>query len=154
MRRQYAKHNDMLKAEALGAAQSIEIALGASSVRNVKDASRMKHNITDDLELLITAMARHQAHDHQCSLAAATRQIRSFVAEAREEYCAAGAPYGDDDQGFCRRLTELFVAAHPRDVSTYTECREVVLAPLGESLPRPILSSPNRIHIHCAIKIT
>jgi hypothetical protein len=74
----------MLKAEALGAAQSIEIALGASSVRNVKDALRMKHNITDDPELLIAAVARQVAHHHQCSLAAATRQIRSLSAEARE----------------------------------------------------------------------
>ena len=56
--------------------------------------------MTDDLELLIAAMARH----HQCSLATATRQIRRLVAEAREEYCAAGASYGNDDQGFCRWL--------------------------------------------------
>jgi len=49
-------------------------------------------------------MARQVAHHHQCSLAAATRQIRSLVAEAREEYRVAGAPYGDDDQGFCRWL--------------------------------------------------
>jgi hypothetical protein len=59
--------------------------------------------VTDDLELLIAEMARHQAH-HQCSLAEATRQIRALVAEAREEYRAAGAPYGDDDHGFCRWL--------------------------------------------------
>jgi len=32
--------------------------------------------VTDDLERLITAMARHQAHHHQCSLAAARCQIR------------------------------------------------------------------------------
>lgn len=60
--------------------------------------------MTDDLELLIAALARHQAHRHQCTLAEATRQIRRLVAEAREEYRAAGAPYGDDDQGFCRWL--------------------------------------------------
>jgi hypothetical protein len=48
--------------------------------------------VTDDLELLIAAMARHQAH----------HQIRGLVTEAREDYRAAGAPYGDDDQGFCR----------------------------------------------------
>lgn len=60
--------------------------------------------MTDDLEHLIEAMARHQAHHHRCSLAAATRQIRALVAEAREEYRAAGAPYGDDDPGFCRWL--------------------------------------------------
>ena len=60
--------------------------------------------MTDDLELLIAAMASHQAHHHQCSLAAATRQIRDLVAAARAEYRAAGAPYGDDDQGFCRWL--------------------------------------------------
>jgi hypothetical protein len=60
--------------------------------------------VTDDLELLIAAMAREVAHHHHCSLAAARRQIRSLVAEAREEYRAAGAPYGDDDQGFCRWL--------------------------------------------------
>ena len=60
--------------------------------------------MTDDLELLIAAMAREVAHHHHCSLAAARRQIRSLVAEAREEYRAAGAPYGDDDQGFCRWL--------------------------------------------------
>jgi hypothetical protein len=63
-----------------------------------------EHSVTDDLELLITAMARHQAHHHQCSLATATRQIRSRSAQAREEYRAAGTPYGDDDddQGLCR----------------------------------------------------
>lgn len=60
--------------------------------------------MTDDLELLIAAMARHQAHHHHCSLAAATRQIRDLVAEARAEYRAAGAPYGDNNQGFCRWL--------------------------------------------------
>jgi hypothetical protein len=37
-------------------------------------------------------------------LAEATRQIRTLVAEAREEYRVAGAPYGDDDHGFCRWL--------------------------------------------------
>lgn len=60
--------------------------------------------MTDDLEVLIAAMARHQAHRQQCSLAAATRQIRRMVAQAREEYRAAGAPYGDDEHGFCRWL--------------------------------------------------
>ena len=68
-----------------------------------------EHSVTDDLELLIEAMAREVAHHHQCSLAAATRQIRGLSAEAREEYRAARAPNGEDDQGFCRwRL------AHPR----------------------------------------
>jgi hypothetical protein len=60
--------------------------------------------VTHDLELLIAAMAREAAHRHQCSLAAATRQIRDLVVEARAEYRASGAPYGDDDQGFCRWL--------------------------------------------------
>ena len=60
--------------------------------------------MTDDLELLITAMARYQAHYHHCSLATATRQIRALVAEARAEYRAAGAPDGDDERGFCRWL--------------------------------------------------
>ncbi len=60
--------------------------------------------MSDDLELLIGEMARHQAHRHQCSLAEATRQIRSLVAEARQEYRAIGAPYGDDDRGFCHWL--------------------------------------------------
>ena len=63
-----------------------------------------EHIVSDDLELLIAEMARHQAHHHQCSLAEATRQIRSLVAQAHEEYRAAGAPYGDDDHGFCRWL--------------------------------------------------
>jgi len=63
-----------------------------------------EHRVTDDLELLIAAMERHQAHHHQCSLAAARCQIRSLSAEAREEYRAAGAPYGDDNRGFCRWL--------------------------------------------------
>jgi hypothetical protein len=56
------------------------------------------------LNLLIAEMARYQAHHHTCSLAEATRQIRALVAEAREEYRARGAPYGDDNQGFCRWL--------------------------------------------------
>jgi hypothetical protein len=60
--------------------------------------------VTDDLELLISEMARHQASHRQCSLTVATRQIRTLVAEAREEYRAAGAHYGDDDRGFCRWL--------------------------------------------------
>jgi len=60
--------------------------------------------VTNDLELLIAEMARHQADHHKCSLAEVTLQIRALVAEAREEYRAAGAPYGDDDQGFCRWL--------------------------------------------------
>jgi hypothetical protein len=62
----------------------------------------LEHTVTDDLELLIAEMAREKAHHHQCSLAEATRQIRALLAQAREEYCAAGAPYGDDDHGFCR----------------------------------------------------
>jgi hypothetical protein len=44
-----------------------------------------EYSVTDDLELLIAAMAREVAHRHHCSLAAATRQIRDLVAEAREE---------------------------------------------------------------------
>jgi len=77
--------------------------------RRVRPLSRRslrptEHSVADDLELLIAAMARHQAHHHHCSLATATRQIRGLVAEAREEYRAAGARYGDDDHGFCRWL--------------------------------------------------
>ena len=64
----------------------------------------MEQSVTDDLEILIAEMARHQAHHHHCSLAEATRQIRTLVAEAREEYRAAGVPYGDHDRGFCRWL--------------------------------------------------
>ncbi len=60
--------------------------------------------MTDDLELLIAVMARHQAHHHHCLLAAATRQIRDLVAETCAEYRAAGAPYSDDDRSFCRWL--------------------------------------------------
>jgi hypothetical protein len=63
-----------------------------------------EHHVTDDLECLLAAMAREAAHHHHCSLAAVTRQIRDLVAAARAEYRAAGAPYGDDDQGFCRWL--------------------------------------------------
>jgi hypothetical protein len=33
-----------------------------------------------------------------------TRQTLGPIAEAREEYRVAGAPYGDDDRGFCRWL--------------------------------------------------
>ena len=68
------------------------------------DAFAKRQGMTDDLELLIAEMARHQAHHHHCSLAVATRQIRALVAAAREEYRARGAPYGDDNQGFCRPL--------------------------------------------------
>jgi hypothetical protein len=67
-------------------------------------ASPAEHRMTDDLEILIAAMAREAAHHHQCSLATATRQIRGLVAQAREEYRAAISPYDDDDQGFCRWL--------------------------------------------------
>jgi hypothetical protein len=42
-----------------------------------------EHSETDDLELLIAGMAREAAHHHQCSLAAATRQIRCLVARSR-----------------------------------------------------------------------
>jgi len=35
----------------------------------------MEQCVTDDLEILIAEMARHQVHRYQCSLAAA-RQIR------------------------------------------------------------------------------
>jgi hypothetical protein len=58
--------------------------------------------MTDNLDLLITSMACHQAHYHQCSLAAATRQIRDLVAEARAEYHAAGVTDGNGVRGFCR----------------------------------------------------
>jgi hypothetical protein len=60
--------------------------------------------VTDDLELLIMVMAREAAHHHQCSLATATRHIRDLVVEAHAEYRVVGAPYGDNDQGFCRPL--------------------------------------------------
>ena len=76
----------------------------SAAVRTPLTTSFKEYRVTDDLELLIAAMARHQAHHHQCSLATATRQIRSLAAEARAEYRAAGAPYGDDDRGFCRWL--------------------------------------------------
>jgi hypothetical protein len=64
----------------------------------------MEQCVSDDLELLISEMAQHQAHYHHCSLVEATRQIRALVAAAREEYRAAGTPYGEDDHGFCRWL--------------------------------------------------
>jgi len=60
--------------------------------------------VTDDLEHLIVEMAREQAHHHHCSLAKATRQIRSLVAKVREEYRAASTLYGDDAHSFCRCL--------------------------------------------------
>jgi hypothetical protein len=63
----------------------------------------LEHSVTDNLEVLIAAMARHQTHRHQCSLAAATRQICSLVVEALEKYRGASAPC-DDDRGFCRWL--------------------------------------------------
>jgi len=68
------------------------------------DHSKGRHSKLRHYQILIAEMARHQAHHHQCSLAAATRQIRALVAEARAEYRAAGAAYGDDDHGFCRWL--------------------------------------------------
>ncbi len=87
--------------------------------------------MTDDLELLITAIARHQAHHHHCSLDTATRQIRSLIAEARAEYRAAGAPYGDDDRGFCRWLL-----ARPRLTPTaeHTTHPSLGTASLGTAL--------------------
>lgn len=72
----------------------------------------MEQSVTDDLELLIVEMA----HRHQCSLAVATRQIRALAAEAREEYRAAGAPYGDDAHGFCR-LAAHKTAPHAKCVA-------------------------------------
>jgi hypothetical protein len=39
-----------------------------------------EHDVIDDLELLIAALAREKAHHHHCSLAAATRQIRGLCA--------------------------------------------------------------------------
>ena len=76
----------------------------SAAVRTPLTTSFKEYRVNDDLERLIAAMARHQAHHQHRSLAAATRQIRDLVAEARAEYRAAGAPYGDDDQGFCRWL--------------------------------------------------
>jgi len=58
--------------------------------------------VTDELELLIAAMAREVAHHHRCSLATTRCQIHGLVARARGEYRAAEAPYGDDDRGLCR----------------------------------------------------
>jgi hypothetical protein len=58
--------------------------------------------VSDDRELLIAAMVRQVAHHHHCSLATVRCQIRGRSAEARAEYHDAGAPYGDDDRGFCR----------------------------------------------------
>jgi hypothetical protein len=48
--------------------------------------------VTEDRELLITAIARHQAHHHHCSLHTATCQIRNLVAKARAEHHCAGSP--------------------------------------------------------------
>jgi len=47
-----------------------------------------EQNLTDDLELLIAEMARHQAHHHHCSLAAATRQIRALLYSSGVNDCA------------------------------------------------------------------
>src|SRR5690349_15274978 len=52
-------------------------------------------------------MARHQAHHHKCSLATATRQIRVLVAEARQEYRAAGTPYRSCGARPIRRVYQL-----------------------------------------------
>ena len=76
----------------------------SAAVRTPLTTSFKEYRVTDDLELLIAAMAREAAHHHHCSLATATRQIRSLAAAARTEYRAAGAPYGDDDRGCCRWL--------------------------------------------------
>ncbi len=80
-------------------------------------------------------MARHQAHHHHCSLDTATRQIRSLIAEARAEYRAAGAPYGDDDRGFCRWLL-----ARPRLMPTaeHTTRPSLGTASLGTALTPPL----------------
>jgi hypothetical protein len=79
----YLRHSILLR---------ILIYRGCEPARAVVIAARAlsstEHRVTDDLELLITAMACHQAHHHQCSLAAATRQIRALVAESRAEYRA------------------------------------------------------------------
>jgi hypothetical protein len=80
----------------------MDASLARATVIATLAASPTEHSVTDDIELLIAAMAREEAHHNQCSLAAATRQIRGLVAAAREEYRAAGAPYGEDDRGFCR----------------------------------------------------
>lgn len=59
---------------------------------------------SDDLELLITLVARQEAQRESCPLSPATRQTRQLVAAVRLEYQAAGAPFGDHDHGFCRWL--------------------------------------------------
>ena len=51
-----------------------------------------EQSVTDDLELLIAALAHEKAHHHQCSLAAARCQVRGLSDRAREEYRGIGAP--------------------------------------------------------------
>lgn len=60
---------------------------------------RTPYSVTGDLEVLIAALARHQAHHYQCAHATATKQIRALVREAYEEYRASSALYGDDGRG-------------------------------------------------------
>jgi hypothetical protein len=49
------------------------------------------------LEELLAAMALHIAHKEQITVTEATVAVRQKVEQVREEYRAAGAPYGDDD---------------------------------------------------------
>jgi hypothetical protein len=58
----------------------------------------LEHTVSDNLERLLADLA-----DHQCAFADATRQIRTLLVEAREEYRAKDGPYGDD-RGLCRSL--------------------------------------------------
>jgi len=53
---------------------------------------------------LLTDLTYQLAHTRRLSIAKAGAQIRQLASVARLEYGNAGAPYGDDDDGFVRWL--------------------------------------------------
>lgn len=56
------------------------------------------------LQDLLADMAVNLADKHGWTLTRATRYVLQLTEIARTEYRAAGAPYGDDEEGFARWL--------------------------------------------------
>ena len=59
----------------------------------------------DDLEQYIYSAALHLTRKNKCSLEEATAQVCLLVKSVRQEYRAAGAPFGDTDEGLLAWLT-------------------------------------------------
>jgi hypothetical protein len=73
-----------------------------------KEARYMREPVTDPpLRELLAGMAVELSARYGWPRERATEVVQDYAAKARQHYRAEGAPFGDDDRGLYRWLTEL-----------------------------------------------